>query len=470
MRNTIIIGAMVIMKFGGSSLANGERMERVAGIVESQREKSEVSVVLSAMKGVTDTLIELAEMAEEGDGSWRKNLEALGKLHLDTAESLLADTVGVEKTVKEIEGLFGELEMILTGIELVKECSPRSLDLVVSFGERSSCTLFAEYLGSRGTPAEMVDARDYIVTDDGFGGASVDFPPTYANLKGYFEGAGKTPVITGFIARSRNGSTTTLGRNGSDYTASIVGAAAEAERVEIWTDVDGVLSADPRIVPTAFVIPEINFQESMELSYFGAEVIHPHTMGPAVEKDITIYIKNTLNPEAPGTKIAREIRRHDRAITGIASIPGVALINVEGSGMMGVPGIASRVFLALGKARINVIMISQASSEHSICIVIREKEARRALDALENELRPEITAKKIQNFDLMNKLEIVAVIGENMRGTPGISGRLFSALGEERVNVLAIAQGSSERNISFVIADKDKDRALNTLHRAFLGR
>ena len=470
------------MKFGGSSLANGERIERVAHIVEAQRGKTEIGVVLSAMKGVTDTLIELAEAAEEGDKSWRKTLEEVKERHRETAEGLLTDSPGksaqtsepaqtnLTRTIGELEGLFGELEMILTGIELVKECSPRSLDLVVSFGERSSCTLFAEYLSFRGTAAEMVDARDYIVTDDGFGGASVDFPGTYANLKKYFEGARKTPIITGFIARSHDGSTTTLGRNGSDYTASIVGAAAGAERVEIWTDVDGVLSADPRIVPTAFVIPEINFQESMELSYFGAEVIHPHTMGPAVEKDITIYIKNTLNPEAPGTKIAREIRRHDRAITGIASIPGVALINVEGSGMMGVPGIASRVFLALGKARINVIMISQASSEHSICIVIRGKEARRALEALESELEPEITTKKIQNFDLMKNLEIVAVIGENMRGTPGISGRLFSALGEEKVNVLAIAQGSSERNISFIIADRDKDKALNTLHRAFLGR
>jgi bifunctional aspartokinase / homoserine dehydrogenase 1 len=459
--------AMKICKFGGSSLADGERIKRVSNIVLEKQKDGPVTVVLSAMKGITDKLLETAELAEKGKKEYQELIREIRQTH-ETAVSVLAEGKHADEIRKKTGELLTELDTITRGIELIHECSPRSLDLVASFGERLSCTLFTWYISSLGVEAWMLDTRDAVVTDNHYGNASVIFKPTYENLENMITGNKGTPVITGFIGRSVDGSTTTLGRNGTDYTASLAGAAIGAKQVEIWTDVDGVLSADPRLVDNAFVIPELNFQEAMELSYFGAEVIHPSTLIPAVEKDIPVYIKNTMHPDAPGTRIARQVIPHKREITGIASIGDVSLVNIEGGGMLGVPGIASRVFHALGKAGVNVIMISQASSEHSICIVIRSKEAKRATAALQEELWQEIESKMIEGFDLMKNLEIVAVIGENMRGRPGISGKLFSSLGGAGVNVLAIAQGSSERNISFVIEDRDKKRALETIHRAFL--
>jgi aspartokinase/homoserine dehydrogenase 1 len=275
-------------------------------------------------------------------------------------------------------------------------------------------------------------------------------------------------VITGFIAATAEGVTTTLGRNGSDYTASLVAAALGASVIEIWTDVDGVLSADPRYVPEAFVLDEITFQEAMELSYFGAKVIHPYTMIPAVEHEIPVRIRNTFAPEGDGTWIVPERSAGGaRIATGIASVENVALINVEGGGMVGLPGVASKVFTALANAGVNIIMISQASSEHSICVVCRQEQASAALAGLRIELAAELAQKKIQEFELIEDLEIVAVIGERMRGTPGISARVFGALGDEGVNVLAIAQGSSEMNISFVVHGDDRERTLQVVHRAF---
>jgi aspartokinase/homoserine dehydrogenase 1 len=370
----------------------------------------------------------------------------------------------------EAKKLLSELEMVLTGIDLVRECSPRSYDLVASFGERISCTLFTYYLQSLGTDAWMLDTRQAIRTSDNYGSASVYFDETYSNLRKAIGSREGIPVVTGFIGSTGDGSTTTLGRNGTDYTASLVGGALDASEVQIWTDVDGVLSANPQMVTGAFVLPEINYQEAMEMSYFGAEVIHPSTLIPAIEKDIPVFIKNTLNPAAPGTKIAREVKSQERPITGIASIKNVSLINIEGGGMIGVVGTASRVFKALAEASVNVMIISQASSEHSICVVVRTAQADRAVNALKAELAEEIELRKIASIDPVRELEVVAVIGENMRGTPGISGRLFSSLGTAGINVLAIAQGSSERNISFVIHEADTKNALNTIHEAFLGK
>jgi aspartokinase/homoserine dehydrogenase 1 len=264
--------------------------------------------------------------------------------------------------------------------------------------------------------------------------------------------------------------TTTLGRDGSDYTASLIAAGIKAELVEIWTDVDGVMSADPRIVAESFAVPSLTYEEAMELSYFGAKVIHPYTMIPAVKAGIPIRIRSTLNPEAPGTLVAAEISRHPTPITGMASIPGIALMNVQGGGMIGVTGMAGRIFGALARTRVNIIMISQASSEHSICLAFRESEAAAVRETLREELALELQNGIIQDFEILRDLVIVAVIGENMRGTPGISGRLFSALGGEKINVLAIAQGSSERNISFVIHSRDTGKALSCIHGAFLSK
>ena len=459
---------MKVMKFGGSSVRDAELIRAVCSIILTAAEEGKVIVVSSAMKGVTDALIAAAMEAEQGDRGYTERFNDIEGLHNETIQSLLGKDRKAEATVKSVLTLLGELEGILHGIELVRECSARSLDLVMSFGERLSCTIIAAYLSVSGSKAEYIDARNCVVTDRRHGAAVVNFEASNANISKRLKSVNGIPVITGFIASTPDGVTTTLGRNGSDYTASIIGAALGAESVEIWTDVDGVLSADPRYVKNAFVINQLSVEEAMELSFFGAEVIHPYTMIPAVEGDIPIWIKNTMNPAARGTLIAKNVERHKHPITGIASVENCSLINVEGGGMLGVPGVASRVFFALAQADVNIIMISQASSEHSICIVCRNAEAKAAAKALEAELAWELEEKKIHQVEVVSDLEIIAIIGENMRGTPGISGRLFSALGEARLNVLAIAQGSSERNISFVIHGNDREKALNVIHNAFL--
>lgn len=459
---------MKVLKFGGSSLRDGQAIEHVGNIVAREAQISSPVVVLSAMKGVTDLLIEAARNAEHSERGYSGLIDELERRTREAVYHLFGDD-GAGSAMERLTETTRELRDILHGIELVRECSGRTLDLVMSFGERLSCMLFAEYLSFTGTPAEYLDARDLIVTDESHGNARVVFDDSFRRIRERLRQVQAIPVITGFIASTPEGITTTIGRNGSDYTASIIGAGLEAEAVEIWKDVDGVMSADPRSVKDAFVLPEISVEEAMELSYFGAEVIHPYTMIPVFERSIPIIIRNTLKPEAPGTRIVKGAAKSGREITGIASIENVALINIEGGGMVGMPGIASRIFAAFAKAGTNIIMISQASSEHSICVVLRAEEAERTLRTLHRELSWELESRTIERFQLVRDLEIIAVIGENMRGRPGISGRLFSALGEEKINILAIAQGSSERNISFVIARRDREKALSTVHRAFLG-
>ena len=462
---------MKTMKFGGSSVKDADRIKNVVEIIKTEAEKTPVAVVLSAMKGITDSLIHCSELAENGDDSFT---DVLSKIKTGE-KSTFIELVGKETAngseaaaFESLKKMLKDLNEILIGVKMVQECSPRSLDLIVSFGERMNNTVVAAYMRSIGLAAEYVDTRELILTDSTHGAAKVNYKESYKRIKERLDSIEGIPVITGFIGANKDGVTTTLGRNGSDFTASIIAAATDSKTVEIWTDVDGVLSADPRCVKNAYVIPEISYQEAMELSYFGAEVIHPYTMIPAVDRDIPILIKNTLNPSAPGTIIARDIKPHDRPVTGIASIKDVASINIVGSGMLGTPGIASKVFGALADAGINVIMISQASSEHSICLVFREIQADRALEALNHELADEIKSKRIENFAIKEDLEIISVIGDNMIGTPGIAGRIFSALGEAGISIQSIAQGSSERNISFVIEKENRDVALNTVHNAFI--
>lgn len=459
---------MVVLKFGGSSLADGPRIEAVARIIEDAAKSGRIAVVLSAMKGVTDLLIAAARRAEEGSEGHKEVLEKIRSQHF-TAVRKLFNATDQAAVITPLQLMFNELEEIFHGVELIKECSTRTMDLVMSFGERLSCELFASFMRTRGMDALVVDARELVVTDDRFGAASVNFPRSYARIESRLSAIDGVPIIPGFIGATEKGVTTTLGRNGSDYTASIIGAGCGAELIDIWTDVDGVLSADPRLVPDAFVVPSISYEEAMELSYFGAKVIHPYSMIPAVEKGIPIRIKNSLNPPSPGTMIGAGVAdRRDRPITGIVSIEGVSLLNIEGGGMIGIPGIAARIFSALAREGINIIMFTQASSEHTICLVFKTQESERALGALGRELALELETRRIQNFQLTRDLLVVSVIGENMRGTPGIAGRLFSALGAAGVNILVIAQGSSERNISFVIEEKNHTKALRTIHSAFL--
>jgi aspartokinase/homoserine dehydrogenase 1 len=459
---------MKVLKFGGSSVADGELIKRVTGIVSEAAREGRIGVVLSAMKGVTDLLISAARRAEEGSEGFRETLEKIRAQHLN-AVALLFGPKDRETVITPLQEMFHDLEEILHGAELLKECSPRTMDLVMSFGERLSCALVCAYMKTQGMETVVVDAREMILTDERFGSASVDFSRTFARIQARLSAVRGIPVIPGFIGSTEKGVTTTLGRNGSDFTASIIGAGAGAELIDIWTDVDGVLSADPRLVPDAFVIPEMSYEEAMELSFFGAKVIHPYSMIPAVEKNIPIRIKNTLNPSAPGTMIGVvKPDRKGRPITGIASIEGISLVNIEGGGMIGIPGFAARIFSALAREGINIIMISQASSEHTICLVFKTQDVERALAALGGELALELQTRRIDDFQLIRDLLVVSVIGENMRGTPGLAGRLFSALGTVGVNILVIAQGSSERNISFVIEEKNHAMALRTIHKAFL--
>lgn len=459
---------MNVKKFGGSSLADADKIQQTVEIIKYGT-SSPQAVVLSAMKGVTNLLVEAAECAEHGDQKYRKNIERIREKHLVCLDELFGDKkpAALQDT---IESMLLDLSEILHGVELVRECSPKSMDLIMSFGERLNCVQVAEYMNFINIPARYIDSRDIVKTDSSHGKGNVNFERTYREVKSQLNNTDKLiPVICGFIASDESGRTTTLGRNGSDYTASIIGAALDAERVEIWTDVDGVLTADPRVVPNAFVIPQLSIQEAMELSFFGAEVIHPYTLVPTTDKNIPVYIKNTLNPSAEGTVITKDYTKKDRIITGIASIDDLSLINIEGGGMMGMPGIASRIFSSLADAGVNIIMITQASSEHSISVLCRSEETATAVEKLNENLDDVIKSRKIQKVDVVDNLVIIAVIGENMIGQVGLTGELFSSVGEEKVNILAIAQGSSERNISFVIEQKDKERALNAVHRKFIG-
>ncbi len=457
---------MIVKKFGGSSLADADKIRQTVSIVQQEKTSG---LVLSAMKGVTNLLVEAADLAETGNKKYKNNIEEIRNKHRECMEDLF-DSHIPESLENSFSTMIQNLSEILHGVELVRECSSKSMDLVMSFGERMNCTQVAAYLNSQDIPAEYIDTRDIIKTDSNYGKANVDFPLSYKSIQNRLKNLeNRIPVICGFIASDPDGRTTTLGRNGSDYTASIIGAAIDADKVEIWTDVDGVLTADPRIVENAFVIPELSIEEAMELSFFGAEVIHPYTLVPTMDKNIPVYIKNTLNPSAIGTVITNKDGKNSRIITGIASIEDLSLINVEGGGMMGMPGMASQIFSSLAEADVNIIMITQASSEHSISVLCRTEEVDCAIDKLNANLETAIHNRKIQSIEVVNNLVIIAVIGENMIGEVGLTGKLFSAVGDAKINILAIAQGSSERNISFVIHQKDKNAALNAVHRKFIG-
>lgn len=458
------------MKFGGSSLADENRIRNAARIViAAARDESKAPVVVvSAMGGVTAALLKAAAAAEKGDSAYRTAAAELGDRHRRAVRALVQNPRAADDMLRRIDKTIGELQDILHGVELVQECSPRTGALVSGFGERLICPLLAAHIRDQGTDAEDVDAGDIIRTDGTYGRAAVDFKTTDTLIRRRLGKRRGVSVVTGFVASGPDGAAATLGRNGSDYTASIIGAALNARAVEIWTDVDGVLTADPRVVPHAWVIREISFQEAMELSFFGAEVIHPCTLIPVIEKNLPVYIRNTLNPGSPGTRISGDAPPNGRAVTGIASIDNAAMITIEGGGMMGMPGVASRIFASVAAAGVNIIMITQSSSEHSISLVCRENEARIAADTLKKDLSDATASRMIRDIKVSGALEIIAVIGENMRGRVGLSGKLFSALGDAGVNILAIAQGSTERNISLVISGNDTETAIRAIHAAFI--
>ena len=456
---------MKIIKFGGSSVANPDNIQKVFSILKEKLIQHEIAVVFSAFGGVTESLLTIARQAREGDQSYRDLLQTLEEKHLDIVRQLIA-VQHHSSVMTYVKVRFKELEDLFHGIYLIKENSLRTLDYVASFGERLSAFILAEALAGKGIKTQFVDAREVIRTNDRFGQARVDYETTNALIKDYFAKNEGVKVITGFIASTSKGETTTLGRSGSDYTAAIFAGALDAEDLEIWTDVSGVLTADPKLVYTAFTIPQLSYNEAMELSHFGAKVIFPATMQPAMKKNIPIYIKNTFDPSNPGTLINGEVS-HGALIKGISSMSNISIVTVQGAGLMEGGATVSRVFKALAEAKVNIVLISQASSEHSICLAIKTNESYLAKETIEKEFYYEIKSGEMDHVSLLHGLSTVAVVGENMKQNPGASGRMFRALGRNNVNVAAIAQGSSELNISAVIPQADLQKALNALHEAF---
>ena len=460
---------MKVLKFGGSSIGNVERINGVIEIIKSSFAKGETGVVVfSAYQSVTDKLIKAGKIAAKGDESYLSILKELQKLHLENARTLLS-IQQQSNQLAEIKFILRELEEILHGIFLIKELSAKSLDFIMSFGEHLSTYTISECLIDRGIKADFLDARNIIKTDHNFGHAHVNFSLTNKNIISTINDKSPIQIVTGFVASSTDGETTTLGRGGSDFTASVFGSALNVKEIEIWTDVDGVLTADPKKVPKAFSILEMTYEEAMELSHFGAKVIYPPTMQPALDKKIAIRIKNTLNPDFSGTVIGSDKSENKHTIRGISSIDDLALLTVQGSGMIGVAGIAQRIFSALASKQINIILITQASSEHSICLAIMPLYKEAALEALREELKYEIRDEIINEIIVEDNFSVLAVVGENMRHRKGLAGRVFKALGDDDINISAIAQGSSELNISIVVSKEDEAKALNAIHRAFFG-
>lgn len=459
----------VVMKFGGTSVGDGECIAHVANLItEAVNRGDQVAVVVSAMSGVTDALVRAARTAAEGDGTtFRRVKTDLLVRHLVAVDQAVGNGADLRD---EITAALEDLEQLCHSIYILGECTPRALDMVSSLGERFTSRILATTLNHRGIPAEAIDATEIIVTDDNFGAANpimeLTCQRTCERLEPLLD-AGVVPVVTGFIGATQDGVTTTLGRGGSDYTAALVGRCLEADAVWIWTDVDGVMTADPRIVPDARTLPEISYAEAAELSYFGAKVLHPKTIRPAIERGIPLRIKNTFNPDGPDTLITQEATRDRRPVKAVTAIRNLSLITVAGRGMLGVPGVAAKVFSAVAQEGISVLMISQSSSEQSICFVVEEQSSARAVAALERAFERELARKDIDRIWADDHVVIIAVVGATIRTTPGIAAKVFGALGRNGVNVISIAQGSSEHNLSLVVADEDAEAAVRHIHAEF---
>ncbi|MFH1807930.1 MAG: bifunctional aspartate kinase/homoserine dehydrogenase I [Pseudomonadota bacterium] len=459
---------MLVHKFGGTSVADATRLLGAAKQVLLAGQPA--VVVTSAMAGVTDELIALAGLASERrTGEVESRQSQLKRRHLQAAEELTDQGASRESLLSSVTGLILDLEQLLHGVRLLQELTPRSLDLIQSFGERLAAPLFAAALRRAGANSEAVDAREILRTDASFGRAVVDHEHSRVVARERLLSLAQSgvPVVTGFIAATVDGLTTTLGRGGSDYSASLIGAYLDAREIWIWTDVDGVMTADPRVVPEARILDVITYREAAEMAYFGSKVLHPSTMTPAVRANIPLRIRNSLRPEVAGTRITGQRDETAGGVKTVTSISDMALVTVEGRGMIGVPGVVGRVFSATARAGINVLMISQASSEQNISFLVRRDDGKRAREELSQEFELELSRRRIDRIDVKTEVAILAIIGEGMRGTPGISQKLFSALGRARINVLAIAQGSSELNVSVVVAQADLHRAVGAVHTAF---
>lgn len=457
---------MNVLKFGGTSVGSVESIRAVLDILKSRLDRQQpIAAVFSAMGGFTNQLLDMGQRAAAAE-EYHDLFEKAKKRHLAVVDAFIEPRTRGAVTAGVLT-LFMELDDVLRGISLLREFSPRTSDLVVSFGERLSTRLIYEILRAQGVACDYLDARTVIKTDAHFGMATVNFDLTNRLIREHFDKTSALQLITGFIASTERGETTTLGRGGSDYTGSIVGAALNAAEIEIWTDVDGMMTADPRKVRNAFTMPSISYAEAMELTHFGAKVIYPPSLQPAFARSIPIRVLNTFNPTFEGTVVSRNAGEASYTITGISSIDNLALVNLQGAGMIGVAGVSARLFAALARHQISVVLISQASSEHTICFAIDPKFADRVRQILEAEFANDIQQGHIEGVEIQHDLSVIAVVGERMRRHTGVSGRLFSVLGKNGINIVATAQGSSELNISVVIEKKDLSKALNVIHESF---
>ena len=455
---------MKVLKFGGSSVANSENIKQVLSIVAKTSKEHKIAVVVSAFGKTTNNLIEGANTALVDIKVAKEILETIKNLHFQVIDDLVK--THKNEVIEEVTSMLHRLNSIYEGIFLLQELSDKTLAKVCSFGERLSSYIIAN-AAKENLDATHKESRELIITNDDFLNAQVNFKITNKNITTFFdENKHQITLLGGFISSNIDGKTTTLGRGGSDFTAAIYAAALQADELQIWTDVSGMYTANPRVVKQAYAIPEISYEEAMELSHFGAKVLYPPTIQPALRKEIPIRIKNTFEPENAGTLISKN-PKNGNEVKGISHIEDISLITLEGGGMIGIPGFSKRLFETLSMAKINVVFITQASSEHSICVGVYENDAKKAQHLLDETFSIEIDRKKIKPIIVENDLAIIAVVGESMKNYQGLSGQMFSALGRNNVNVRAIAQGSSEKNISAVINKYDAKKALNTLHEQF---
>jgi aspartokinase/homoserine dehydrogenase 1 len=461
---------MQVLKFGGSSVGSVEAILQVVAIVSESIKKEPTIVVVSAMSGVTDQLLMLAQSASQGNEAYKTIIQNIEQKHLDAVRALLP-IQAQSATLSLVKQSINELESNCEGLFMLKELSNRMQDRIVSFGEILSSKIIAATFASKGIHQQWVDARLLIKTNANYLNAVVDKDVTTKTIQSYFADPANNKfdlyMAPGFIASDAEGNTTTLGRGGSDYTGAIFAAALKVTALEIWTDVSGMMTADPRIVQNAKEIPQISYQEAMELSHFGAKVIYPPTIQPVMHQNIPVWIKNTFEPNHPGTIIKNESPADTNFIRGISSINDICLLSLEGSGMVGIPGFSKRLFEALAKKKINIILITQSSSEHSICVGINANDAYQAKIAVDAEFEQEINTQKVEPLIVEKEVAIIALVGEQMKNHPGVSGKMFGVLGRNGINVRAIAQGSSEKNITAVIATTDVKKAINILHEEF---
>jgi aspartokinase/homoserine dehydrogenase 1 len=458
---------MNILKFGGSSLASPDRIRLVAEIVQTAVNKDSTIAIFSAFGGVTNDLLYMAELASQEDLSYKEIFEKNEKRHLEAVRELIP-VKSQSAILSKVKTEFNRLETLYEGVYLLNELSNKTKHVVASFGEILSSLIIAEYFKSMGINSKFVDSRELIVCKNTNEKIQVNYEKTNKKIQDYFAKNSVSLVVApGFVARNEQDVPSTLGRGGSDFTAAIFAGALDVERLMIYTDVDGMYTANPSIVPHAYPLKNISYEEAMELSHFGAKVLYPPTLQPLLDKRIEIHIKNTFKPEERGTIISKSTKENFRWVTGITHIDSIKLVNIEGSGMVGISGFSKRVFDVLFQENINVVLITQASSEHSICIAVKDDEALAAKEALDEVFVVEIQNKKIKPIEIEGNVAVVALVGDRMKSHHGLSGKMFSTLGNNNINIRAIAQGSSERNISTVIAKKDVKKALNTLHEQF---